>query len=369
MPAATPKRQRRCQRVPDDHRQQIVCLYLAGWTAKEAGEALGYGETTVVSVLKSENVPRRLRGWKKRERRYSLDESFFEQPLTRDDQAYLLGFIAADGCVSPDKGRLAINLARSDEGHLLKIAKALSFDGPIRHDDDRISGLSVYSAKMLHDLGSLGITPRKSLTVRAWDGPDELMPAYWRGVIDGDGCWCVNAQGIWSLGLAGSRFMTSAFAAYVNTHFAATVEPRPLSSIWSVEVCDAKRLQRIAAVLYSGATIWLDRKRELVNHLLSWEPKHRNWRDTLSADELRMLRVQLGTWRAVADHLGTCESQVRRLAKDRNIPRVNRDWSHLTADSLAVLHTEHGSWGKVAAALDMHKSNLQVIRRRLAAQT
>ena len=34
---------------------------------------------------------------------------------------------------------------------------------------------------------SHGITAKKTDALQPWDGPADLMPHYWRGLIDGDG--------------------------------------------------------------------------------------------------------------------------------------------------------------------------------------
>lgn len=101
--------------------------------------------------------------------------------------AYAVGLIATDGCLS---GR-AITFTNTDRqlvetfvkcvGQFVKIGVQFK---PRR--------LPAYRAQLgnrtlLHWLVSIGITPRKSLTIGAINVPDEFLLAVVRGLLDGDG--------------------------------------------------------------------------------------------------------------------------------------------------------------------------------------
>ena len=101
--------------------------------------------------------------------------------------AYAVGLIATDGCLIDD-GR-HITLGSKDEEQVVSF---LSGVGHSRYAVTSANSKPYYRAQisdqMLHLwLGSIGLTPRKSLTLAAVAVPDEFFLAFVRGLLDGDG--------------------------------------------------------------------------------------------------------------------------------------------------------------------------------------
>ena len=95
--------------------------------------------------------------------------------------------------------------------------------------------LTLTSWRMLEALARLGIVPRKSATLKPWDGPADLMPHYWRGLVDADGH--ISLDPTWELGLVGTEAVVTAFGAWAKS-----VEPsigaqaNPHKAIWKFVV-------------------------------------------------------------------------------------------------------------------------------------
>lgn len=138
--------------------------------------------------------------------KYNLNEDYFK--TWSSDMAYILGFIAADGCVhikvserisgnSYENYSMTINLQKGDVDVLEKIKDALEFEGNIRHykasskgaygyGNDYVS-IAINSKPLCTDLIELGIIPRKSLVLEYPSIPEEYAIDFIRGYFDGNG--------------------------------------------------------------------------------------------------------------------------------------------------------------------------------------
>jgi hypothetical protein len=213
---------------------------------------------------------------------YHLDETFFDV-IDTEAKAYWLGFITADGCVRTDHSshQLKVKLMISDAPHLEKLKTALAADYPITSGDRQgVAGawaaLTVSSPHMIDSLASLGVTPRKSLTVQPWDGHADLMRHYWRGLFDGDGyIGREAARNKWTLNLCGSDACVAAFADWARGICGATSRPYSASNIWRWKVAGLAAPQALAREMYGDALVYLDRKHERAADLLAQMPRQR----------------------------------------------------------------------------------------------
>lgn len=119
----------------------------------------------------------------------SVRHDYFAE-VNKPVQAYLLGLMASDGCVTDD-GRIQLELVDKDRAlvELLRdqIAPAVRITERTTRTSDRAC-CCVVSARMARDLAAYGVTPRKTFTLR-W--PESLAPglegSYICGAFDGDG--------------------------------------------------------------------------------------------------------------------------------------------------------------------------------------
>ncbi len=134
------------------------------------------------------------------------------------------------------------------------------------------------SIPLTRALGALGVTPRKSATAIPWDGPADLMPHYWRGMVDGDGgmgrfrCRPSSATIQWSIHLTGSRACVEAFARWAGGICGSRAQPRPHKhsmDCWYWIVGGNRMTPIVVRELYGNCTVSLDRKQALADTILA----------------------------------------------------------------------------------------------------
>lgn len=208
-------------------------------------------------------------------RRYSLNEKFFETVNT-EEKAYWLGFITADGCVSVSKSGVwvtIVDLAKIDTDHLDKLKSAVETDQPL-HPTKVGASLRICSKEFAKNLVSLGVIPRKTGREIPWNGPDHLMRHYWRGMVDGDGSITVPESGQGSVYLVGSKACTEAFRDWCSTLCGTRTEPYFHkgsfgSGCWAVNIGGNRQSKIVAAALYENSVVFLNRKKEKADKLIS----------------------------------------------------------------------------------------------------
>lgn len=119
-------------------------------------------------------------------KKYNFNENYFDS-LETHEQAYILGFIYADGYNREDCLELDQDGERSDI--LEKIKEAFDTDIPIKSYSFNRYRLQISSVKLCEDLTKLGAVRGKSLILKFPTFiPDELMSSFILGYFDGDGC-------------------------------------------------------------------------------------------------------------------------------------------------------------------------------------
>lgn len=194
-------------------------------------------------------------------RRYTLDESFFET-INTEQKAYILGFLAADGSI-PSEGRSVVLMLQAKDAHILRdIRKAMGSNARIfeRKIDPRYPNRGPYkfvyfgSQKMVGDLVKLGITPRKSLTLKYPPLPKRWERHFLRGLLDGDGS--IKRSSFCFLGTEDVIDGVQA-AIYSHTGLKMT-KAHAENKLW--RLTGGKRNSGILSWLYRDASIYLRRK-------------------------------------------------------------------------------------------------------------
>jgi hypothetical protein len=139
--------------------------------------------------------------------RYKINENFFK--IWSSSMAYVLGYIYADGSLinahrSSRTKYLAIT--SKDASILYKINRALGCNKPLYRRPPRVikypSGktytnsltytLRIGNMVIFNDLMKLGLTPRKSLSLKLPRIPFRYFAHFLRGYFDGDGCFMLS---------------------------------------------------------------------------------------------------------------------------------------------------------------------------------
>lgn len=126
--------------------------------------------------------------------KYKINHHYFK--ILNRNNAYFLGFISADGSVElrpRNSGVLSIALNIKDEDILCRFKNDIATEAPIKYKisnfNTKIAKIDICSKTIVDDLISLGITPRKSLTLKFPQISSEFYADFIRGYIDGDGCF------------------------------------------------------------------------------------------------------------------------------------------------------------------------------------
>jgi len=115
---------------------------------------------------------------------FDINEGFFN--VWSSEMAYVLGLIITDGCIS---GAGVVSVCMNDKELLEKVKMFLGSEhkiAPSKHQKG-LYNLHFGRTKIVDDLGKLGVSPRKSLTVKFPEVPQRCLPDFIRGVFDGDG--------------------------------------------------------------------------------------------------------------------------------------------------------------------------------------
>lgn len=140
------------------------------------------------SFLKEEGV------WEDRRKKYKINNNFFSE-INSPTKSYLLGFIAADGCIITNSNKtlkgLDISLQKKDELFLRKINSLMDGSPERIKEKSKSFSLRIVSVDLARQLFSLGITPNKSLTLdlSKIEVPQQYLKDFIRGYFDGDGCF------------------------------------------------------------------------------------------------------------------------------------------------------------------------------------
>ncbi|MBU0633806.1 MAG: hypothetical protein KKB82_03920 [Candidatus Omnitrophica bacterium] len=115
---------------------------------------------------------------------FDINENFFNS--WSSEMAYVLGLIITDGCVSKAG---VISLCINDKELLEKVKKTMNSEHQIKPSKHQKNLYYFHFARdrITKDLEKLGVVPRKSLTVKFPDIPQEYLSDFIRGVFDGDG--------------------------------------------------------------------------------------------------------------------------------------------------------------------------------------
>lgn len=268
--------------------------YVSGQTGEEIAPDFGCAPATVRGIVRRRGFALRRAGTR---RKYDCDDGFFDS-IDGERKAYWLGFIAADGCVHGS--RLEVKLGRRDRSHLLRLKAGLNSAAPVRDRISRIgdkeypaSVLALTSPQIVAALARQGVVGRKSLVLQ-WPTsfPNDLMPHFLRGYVDGDGGFYVrksSRDSSYTPELTFSFIATPNFCKDAQAYLTQAarcslvkLEPHHNSGMTSLRYSGALQVSRIYNLLYDGATVWLPRKREVIQDHI--RVKRINWADTMRSN-------------------------------------------------------------------------------------
>jgi Mor family transcriptional regulator len=186
------------------------------------------------------------------------------------EAAYWAGLAMADGCVS--RGRdLQVSLHIQDAEHLAQLYAFVGCPDRLVARRNNMAIATIHSKRLVADLVALGIVPRKSWGARACA---ELArePAFWLGMIDGDGSIFFSRAP--TVSLCGSRPLMEQYsdflAATILDGRRQRVQVRQPDGLCSV-VVEGRTAQKLVALLYGASPVSLKRKRLIGERVMAWE--------------------------------------------------------------------------------------------------
>lgn len=228
----------------------------------------------------------------KRPKKYIYDDTYFSV-IDTEHKAYWLGFIMADGCiVQKSKNKpcltLVINLQESDYKHLEKFNNDLGGNLPVRHfiskpvtihswskdvqlSERQCCKIEVNSKWLCQDLMVHGVSQRKTLNERIPLIEDSrLIRHFIRGFFDGDGCFSAikpsNREREYAKIMIASGEIIIDFI--INNVYQETGFLMSHDKYHKLDRCyiqNEEGFLKFVKYIYENATIFLDRKKELID--------------------------------------------------------------------------------------------------------
>lgn len=254
----------------EESHAEWVRLYESGMHSNEIASLFHATPATVISALRKMGV--KVRPATGAKRRYLVKNDHAFDAIDSWEKAYWLGFLIACGSII-DHGdarlpRVQISLNARDAEHIRTFAAFIGSDAPL-YDVPKKNAV-YYDAKssaLVAGLIRAGCTPRKALIARVpFDVvPENLLSGFVLGVFDGNGNVSKRRGATWSSRslhlLLDIRQILSEQAGIED---AQVERSRPGSPVYRLSL--QRNLERLSSWLYSGATVFLERKRHQLEH-------------------------------------------------------------------------------------------------------
>ena len=203
-------------------------------------------------------------------RKYHCNYHYFDQ-IDTPNKAYILGFLYADGCnYMNDKNAVyhwQIELQRQDADILRDMMREMEYDGKLREvthhhthrKDEETAMFYVCNHHMCDALCRVGVHPHKTYdtTWPEWM-PDELVPHFIRGLLDGDG-WVGLAKAV---KIAGTRGLIEPMQKVIERIIGVQTSLYECSNAGRTVECYVRRRDGLAFLdwIYQDADLKLKRK-------------------------------------------------------------------------------------------------------------
>jgi len=202
---------------------------------------------------------------------YSVNMNFFKKWTS--DMAYILGFIYADGNIRSRESGMELFIKSKDKEILLSMNEAMESNYPIKKlitDSSYIYCLGIYRKHIVEDLLTLGITPRKALTMNFPKVPIEFSSHFIRGYFDGDGHVSITKDKslIITFTSGSKEFLEGLDRRLKELSIISTTLSSPKN--YSIYVLSILRKSRKSFYncLYKDAKIYMKRKKDVFNQYL-----------------------------------------------------------------------------------------------------
>ncbi|WP_026906491.1 LAGLIDADG family homing endonuclease [Paucisalibacillus globulus] len=237
--------------VTDD---MIIKLYKSGMPFKEMIPIIGLSDRAIRNVLYKHSVEMNREQSSGRPRVHKVNENFFK--TWSHEMAWVLGLFITDGHVKENTH--SVSLSQKHDGILKVVANYMNADYILAPFGETMKTptLLINSKEIKQDLETLGVTTKKSFKLPFPNVPENYLPSFIRGVIDGDG-WVQKTGYVMNVTTASIHFaqgLESTFHSWLlpsNITSTTTDKGRTIYRVW---VKGKYTLPKLAKIIYKDAS-------------------------------------------------------------------------------------------------------------------
>ena len=241
-------------------KQQIIEIFNVGVHCRDIPKCLGISERSVSRVLIEAGFNT------KRRNRYTLNETYFDK-IDSQVKAYLLGLLAADGCVT----KTNYVSFESIDGNLTELLKTeLQYTGETRlilpKDYAPHYRINFSSKQLAHALSRQGIQLGRGESGLFYFPETEFLSSYMLGYFDGDGCAHVNkGRSGGSLSIVGSLEFTSEVTRLLGM---GSIQRHHSKSVYYWRIFSRIDIEAFYNFVYKVPSLGLQRKKIKIEQIL-----------------------------------------------------------------------------------------------------
>lgn len=209
--------------------------------------------------------------------KYKINHNYFS--TQGHNQAYIIGFLGADGNISGKDNRIDLELFPADYEILERIRTEIELERPIKKyecaDGYEKNKLYFYSAQIKKDLMEYGLVPNKTYS-KDYKFPyklnQEYIIDYIRGLFDGDGSVKMTGSSItFQIDSSNKDILTNIQVFFKEKYGIDTQisEQKEKNVILYRLYCYGEKAKQIYSVLYTPNSLFLKRKYDKWQELLN----------------------------------------------------------------------------------------------------
>lgn len=215
-------------------------------------------------------------------------ELFTDTIIQSEAEAYILGFLFGDGYVTSKKKNkyysVGITLSLKDKAHLIKINEFLVGSikegvAKLKRNSKEYNTIKLFKCdvNLVQRLISLGIKPNK--TYELYDPlehiHENMFHHFIRGYFDADGTICKTKEGKYVAGIVGlNSIFIQKVANILSAHCQSFASVKNDSGYIRFCISGNSMCIKLRQYLYNGATIFLQRKRDIFDSITVTNGKH-----------------------------------------------------------------------------------------------
>ena len=202
-----------------------------------------------------------------------IDENYFNV-IDSEEKAYFIGFIAADGYISPDFYKLVFCLHYRDIDILNKLCKLTKCMNVVKYRkvfDKRTkkiyqqANLQITSKKFVKSLSKYGLNNNKTKKYIIKNIPKKYIKDCIRGLCDGDGC--ISHRGVSLISTKENIIFIKKWLSSKNISLANYISPiKKENNVWKAYIY-ADRI-KFLNLIYKNSKISLERKYKTYSNII-----------------------------------------------------------------------------------------------------